>query len=224
MVTKIFPFNLLLHFFIISSLLFLLGANSFFYLIQINFNSFFENFLPFIILFCILLSFINENPIITLFFILLSFILLSFVFFYYATELIAYIFLIVYLGAILMLFLFVLMLFNLQRTRQKWEIKKISNLVFFLFFFNFLIHSLSEIFVTFFSINAFEVWKTITNSFSYSFLLSAKNGLLSCFSLYNSEHFLLLFLTILLLFTMLGAITLALATKQSFRNETSTFF
>jgi NADH:ubiquinone oxidoreductase subunit 6 (subunit J) len=74
-------------------------------------------FLEFIYILIIIMALLvvsSYNPIHSLFFLILVFIFSSFVFFFCQLEFFALIFLIIYIGAILVLFLFVIMMLNLK--------------------------------------------------------------------------------------------------------------
>ena len=79
--------------------------------------------LPIIVLGGISLSFFVKNPVWALLYILFSFIILGILLLNLGIEFITFFFIIVYLGALMMLFLFVIMLFNLQQLSQTINIK-----------------------------------------------------------------------------------------------------
>lgn len=207
-------FNIIIHLLISFLLIFIFGSYTFFLISQISFFTFFNVFIPFCTLSFLLSSFFTKNPINTLLLILLSFILSSFLLFQIANELLTYTFLIVYIGALMMLFLFVIMLFNLQKLSNNKKINKFI-LSIFLFFFLCIIFN-------FFSFNFYTLsnWNNIINTYNTSFstifffATVTTNGIKSLEILYTEENIFFIFLTLLLLFTMLGAITLANATKK----------
>jgi NADH-quinone oxidoreductase subunit J len=89
------------------------------YLVLHSFFSFiFTTFVPIFILSGVFFSFFSVSPINALLCILSSFIFSAVLLFSVGVEILTFIFLIVYLGALMMLFLFVIMLFNLQYIKQ----------------------------------------------------------------------------------------------------------
>jgi len=91
--------------------------------------NYFYNSVAFLIICCILIALKTINPIYALLCILLSFILYSSMLFYIACEFIALIFLIIYVGALMILFLFIIMLFNLQNLR--YNVRKTKTITYY---------------------------------------------------------------------------------------------
>jgi NADH:ubiquinone oxidoreductase subunit 6 (subunit J) len=162
----------------------------------------------------LILSLSIKNPIYLLLLILSCFILFSFFLFKLSLEFIVYIFLIVYIGALMMLFLFVIMLFDLN-AKDFHKKNKISNksLIFFLilsftqlYFNNSFYYLLSKNFIY---INSSTFFPTL---FYYANITT--NGVYNFKLLYQSESILFIFLTFLLLIAMLSSINLAMSIQK----------
>lgn len=117
----------------------------------------------------------------------------------------------------MMLFLFVIMLFNLQHLKNPYNKKNLYLYIIISFIF---LNLLSNFFdMNFYSlVLKNKIFFDSNTWFSIIFFFSniTSNGGKCLEILYTSENILFLFLTFLLLFTMLGAISLAMSTKRTF--------
>jgi NADH:ubiquinone oxidoreductase subunit 6 (subunit J) len=218
MIIFVLFFNICIHL-LVGLILFGIFGGLFPFLIYENFVNFFlSNFLPFVIMFLSFLSLKLINPIYILLNILFFFILTSFLLFNLSCEILTFIFLIVYLGALMMLFLFVIMLFNLQKL-QKVMVKYPKKSTFFLIFYISLIFLISTFNVNLIFFTGISPWLFFLElDFFTIFFFSniTANGNIVFKSLFLEEHgFFILFLTILLLFSMIAAITIALLTREN---------
>ena len=175
--------------------------------------------MPLSIIIFILVGFFVRNPIYALLSILFSFIISSVLLFNMHCELIAYIFLIVYLGAVMMLFLFVIMLFNLQELKSivffniSKHIKYTATFLFIILFLNFAESLISANELN--KISPFSGVNSIEFNALFFFSKITSNGMLVFKGIYISEYVLIfLFLSILLLFSMIASIVNAMATKR----------
>lgn len=99
-----------------------------------------DNFLFLIITSLIIVSFMfvlyNYNPIYSIFFLILGFINVSGLFILLTSDFIALIFLLIYVGAVSVLFLFIIMMVNIKRpVKQKNYVNYLSNFSSFIFIF-----------------------------------------------------------------------------------------
>lgn len=207
-------FNFLFQFFLITSFLYLCGLYASYIYLQNAFN--FIQFIPFLIIFFIIYAFKSKNPIFSLLYILISFLLLSIYFFKLGIEFLTFTFLIVYIGALMMLFLFIIMLFNLQQTQK---FKDPLNYFFWIYFFLFstfytiiekiinlnLLNKLSPIY-NFKNIDFYTIFFMINNTLNGNFIFKP---------LFTTENCIIfLIITSLLFFTLIAAITIALFTNK----------
>ena len=91
-------------------------------------------FFSIFIIFLILLAFFSHNPVFSLLYILISFLVLSAFILNLGLEFVTLLFLIIYIGAVMMLFLLVIMLFNLQQNIKNINYNKGSLFIYSLFF------------------------------------------------------------------------------------------
>ncbi len=213
-------FNILIHFLVIIFLIHFLGYYGTFFILTNLFEFFSHTLLPLCIISSILFSLLIVNPVSALLSILFSFICVSFFLFNINSEIITFTFLIVYMGAVMMLFLFVIMLFNLQNLQLQLN-KFLNNyyislpffFILFIYFFNY-IENL--IFVNLNLKNSpWIFFQSIDFStlFFFSHITTNGNSIFKTF--YSMEHsFFFIFLTLLLLFAMIAAINTALLTRK----------
>lgn len=197
-------------------LVYFLGSVLFYFLLQtFSISFFFSSFIPFLIPFCLVFSFFNQNPVNALLLILVSFIFCSFLLFQILSEILTFTFLIVYIGASMMLFLFIIMLFNLQQLSNNYNnFNKWYIYMFLIIFLNLFFNFFSSPFYTIINLNSilFNIHTWFSSIFFFSTITT--NGIRVLETLYTIDNIFFIFLTLLLYFTMLGAITLALSTKQ----------
>jgi len=169
--------------------------------------------LPFCITSFLVVSLFLRSPVYTILIILLSFILGALFLFSINIELIAFIFLIVYIGAVMMLFLFIIMLFNLQNSLKHESMFQAKGWNIILVSFVFLsIYLVSEEI----SLHTHAISSDIVNSLqTFTFNTNVVlNGAITFQTLYTPENgFLFIFLGLVLLFTMISAITNALLVR-----------
>ena len=215
--------NFFLHVIIVLFLVYFLGLYGNFFLLNNLFSFIFYSFLPFCIFSSVLFSLLIVNPISALLCVLFSFICLSFLLFSISSEIITFTFLIVYMGAVMMLFLFVIMLFNLQNLQT--QINKFLNnyYVSIPFFFILTIYFLNFIETILFINLKFKnsPWLFFKNLDFFSFFFFSNitsNGNMIFKNLYALENnFFFIFLTLLLLFAMIAAINTALLTRKNLK-------
>lgn len=175
-------------------------------------------FTPQVLSFCIVMllviSLIVSNPISLILLILLSFILSAIFLFSIHVEFVVFTFLIVYIGAVMMLFLFVVMLFNLQNLNNK------DNDVFY--FRNWRAYATVFCFFIVFVISEYISLKSGVRYFDISDLQIStfytnvgQNGAVTFRTMYTWENgVFFIFLSLLLLFTMISAIANALLVRM----------
>jgi len=154
------------------------------------------------------------RPVATLLCVLLIFINLCFCFFNTGSELLLFIFLIVYLGALMMLSLFIIMLFDIRQINNPITWNLIT-----LYFFIFIIFSLFKLIKNYLLIiintGTFPWYGLFINDLSNLIVISSKlTGLLNFILLFLLEDtILVILLTIFLLFALIAAIAIVLQTK-----------
>jgi NADH:ubiquinone oxidoreductase subunit 6 (subunit J) len=189
--------------------------------LYVSWLQWFSIFLPVTILIASLLVILVTNPIYALISLILVFLNTAIFLISIQVQFLAFIYLIVYIGAIAILFLFVIMLFNL-RSLQKSDIKiqdfnflKISFKVYLVFAVKFLM------------IISYDIWNLIDYSSYMNITIKYKMFDLQNFLMYNHLDILLfsnLFYTyycfifivagLVLLVAMIGSIVLALSTTE----------
>jgi NADH-quinone oxidoreductase subunit J len=163
-----------------------------------------HNILIFFILLSSILVFIVENPVHSVLFLILAFCNACITLILFNAEFLGFLFIIIYVGAIAVLFLFVVMMLNIKIYQQK------INYYFVLFF-----------------IFCFPIFYIIETAFSFSLTFFKKNNLIDSFSnieifgqiLYNNYLIPFLICGIILLVAMIGAIVLTLNFHSQRRNE-----
>jgi NADH-quinone oxidoreductase subunit J len=199
LVVFLFIFSLFLFFFLWSGF--------------INFFLFY-NFFLIILLLTILLVIINDYPINSLFFLILSFLVFSIILFFINLDFLALVFLIIYVGAIAILFLFMLMLVQLDIMYfSLFSLRSILEHFLILIIFIEILLFLQDYFYSF-QIRDF----TLNNSFTlYSFYMYYANVYNVIGQLFYTYFSLFFFLSGLFLFIiMLG--TIILIQEESFQS------
>jgi NADH:ubiquinone oxidoreductase subunit 6 (subunit J) len=212
----LFFFNSFLHIFIIFIFSYNLGLLSLFFMAHFSFSNFFFYFFPFLIGILLFFSFSTNNPINALLYILSTFILIGLLLLQHSIEFLSYIFLIVYIGAVMMLFLFIVMLFNLQQNTKKNK-KNLSQFVQFFIFLIFIMIILSFFDSNFYALslkNQIFINSNTLYSIIFFFNTITLDGIRALETLYMDNNILFIFLTVILLFTLLCSINLAMLTKQ----------
>lgn len=174
-------------------------------------------FTPSVLSFCIIMllitSLIARNPVSMILLILLSFILSAVFLFSIHVEFVVFTFLIVYIGAVMMLFLFVVMLFNLQNLKSNDN--NVFNLkdwrTYVILFCLFMVFVISE----YISLKSGSHYFNISDLQLSTFYTSVgQNGAVTFRTMYTLENgILFIFLSLLLLFTMISAIANALLVR-----------
>jgi NADH:ubiquinone oxidoreductase subunit 6 (subunit J) len=212
--------NIIIHFILIVFLIHFLGYYGSFFILTNLFYIFFNIVLPLSIISSLLFSLLIVNPVSALLSILFSFLCLSFFLFNINSEIITFTFLIVYMGAVMMLFLFVIMLFNLQNLQIQFN-KFLNNyyisLPFFFFLFLYFLNFIENLLIVNLNLknSPWIFFQTLDFSTLFFFSHITTNGNLIFKTFYSLEHnFFFLFLTLLLLFAMIAAINTALLTRK----------
>lgn len=177
-----------------------------------NFMMSFFNILSVYLIFTSFLVCFTLNPVHSVLFLILTFIIASFILILFQIEFLAILFIIIYVGAVAVLFLFVVMMLNIKKTRSN------SNFFNKLLAFTLLI----SIFVYLVLENVFEFFNLhleVTSLFIIPDVLS--DIIWFGQSLYNYNIILVLLGGILLLVAMIGAITLTLDFKPLERVQIS---
>jgi len=175
---------------------------------------FFVNYFCYVLIFFgIFLSFILKNPVYILLSILCSFINTALLFIGFGIEILSFIFLIVYIGALMMLFLFIIMLFNLQI-----DIQNLKNTKFFVFFVFFIFIFFFEHLLICIEMHSLFPLKNLINiEFSTLFFFSSYtlNSNLLWYTLFckNNEDFYIFIILFILLFALITSIHAAMLTK-----------
>jgi NADH-quinone oxidoreductase subunit J len=163
-----------------------------------------------VLLTCGWLSLISKNPIISVFFLILTFFFSSIIFIYLDLEFLAFILLIIYVGALTMLFLFVIMMLNLRM------IEIYDN------FFNYLpvacyINLLFCAGILFYFLGDYTHFDNEINSYGYESyivpLYVESNLYLIGEVIYGFYNYLLIVASLILLVSMIGSVILTLDPK-----------
>jgi len=205
--------NIFFHFIVGGILLHFFGL-LFSYFIINNLYIFFFNFILFIFIFGgIILSFFFTNPILIILSILTSFIFVAFFLFFLGVEIVTFTFIIIYIGALMMLFLSIVMLFDISSIKQKYK-PKVLNLVLFIAIYFVFIENI-YINISTFSMSPWQnlMFVDFSTLFFFSSITLNSNLVFSTLFLQNSEDFFLLILMFILLFSLITAIRAATLTK-----------
>lgn len=157
---------------------------------------------------------IFNNPIYSIFYLVLVFFCSSFLFISLNLYFLALMILIVYLGALIVLFLFVVMMLNIKSL----EINRSIN------FFPFLFVFLSAFFLLFLQTNYFDFISIENFNFLIytdwsKFFFISDNFLVLANILYLSHYFSLLLLGLILLVAMIGSIVLTLQKERFYKKQ-----
>ena len=140
--------------------------------------------------------------------------------FYIACEFIALIFLIIYVGALMILFLFIIMLFNLQNLR--YNVRKTKTITYYTIMgftvglsFMLATSTVKAIFLAGLSPRISAAHSSFPSVFFYS-SITTSNTVFSTLYMQNNGC-ILFFLTILLLFALIAAITIASFKEYNFK-------
>lgn len=199
---------------------------------MLHFNFFFNNFLDnfffstnffffiisFIIFLISLVIILAKNPMHAVFSLILTFSLVVFIMLgYLQCEFLSIIFLIVYVGAISILFLFIVMLLNIRNIELTDKIFNYFPISFFIIFIflillNFLIKN--EFYVIYTSLDIYYIYIDFLNNIDFV----SEITLLS-FMLYEDYYFIFLLSSVLLFVAMVGAILLTMQTVNNTRKQ-----
>jgi len=160
---------------------------------------------------CVILS---KNAVQSILYLILVFLLCSLLFIYIGAEFIGLIILIVYIGAISVLFLFIVMMLNIRVL----EVYSAFSIYLPLSFFLGLIFLVQMFFAYFCSFSVFEQ-SSLLQYINWGFLTNAKISLIGLL-LFNDYYILFIAATLLLFIAMVGVIILTLE-KKKFKNELS---
>lgn len=196
-------------------------------------NLFIYLFLSFLIIFNAIMIIINSNPIHSIFFLILVFVCTTVLLILLGVEFIAMLFLVVYIGAITVLFLFVIMMLNVKII--EFNEKFITYLpigiflgiiflieIFFLINNNLVVWNVSLLESYFFNVNEALLNNYCSTFNNYFDILSLINVEQLAIVLYSKFVYLFFFGGIILLVAMLGAIVLTL--NQEFKNKRQDYY
>ena len=192
---------------------FFLGYFPWIWIFQVFWINFTNLVLPIIVIGGISLSFLVKNPVWALLGILSSFLMLGILLINVGIEFITYFFIIVYLGALMMLFLFVIMLFDLQAltsTNQTKNYKIINS--FKLFIMYIFVYNLSIIIIQnlqFLNLSCFFWTLNQENiDFNVIFFLNMYmlNPILIFKTIYTTNKIYFIIITLILLYALVGAL------------------
>ena len=139
-------------------------------------------FLNFLLIMSSLFVFISENPVNSVLFLILSFLCSSSICFYFGADFLGLIFIIIYVGAIAVLFFFIIMMLNIKLGENKnsyFSLIYILSLIVFLeiyfhisnYFSNFLFYQFNFFFFDNFS-SEFFIGQLLYNYYSFCFLIA----------------------------------------------------
>ena len=167
-------------------------------------------FILFFIISCLMVYF-SVNPVHSVLFLILTFINAFFILLLFKVEFLALLFIIVYVGAIAVLFLFIVMMLNIK--------KELFSLHFNSFFF---VISFACVFVLILRLDFFS-FETGTSFSDFNFIWFDSFGDITSLgqSLYNYYLVLVLLGGLILLIGMVGAIVLTLEFKSAYGTENS---
>lgn len=158
--------------------------------------------------------FFSKNPVHSVLFLILSFLNSAFILLLFKIEFLALLFIIIYVGAIAILFLFIVMMLNIK--------KDLFDLKFNNFFISFALSIFFLIFITF-DFTFLENWNIL--NYNFNFVLSLIDSFfdINVFgqTLYNYYLSLILIGGLILLVAMIGAIVLTFEFKSIYLIENS---
>lgn len=196
-------------------------------------NLFIFFFLSFLIIFNALMIIINTNPIHSIFFLILVFVCVTILLILLGVEFIAMLFLVIYIGAITVLFLFVIMMLNVKiiEFNEKFITYLPIGLFLGIIFLIEIFFLISNNLVTW-NLGFWESYFLNTNQILLNNYCSLFNNYFDILSLINVEQvaivlyskfvYLFFFGGIILLVAMLGAIVLTL--NQEFKNKRQNYY
>ena len=174
---------------------------------------FYYIFLPILPILLSVAVILANNPIFSLFFLITLFFSSVLLLFSLKVEFLAMIYLIIYIGAISILFLFVIMMFNLKQLQKK------KNTFFFwstIFIYVLVMPKFYNLFFSMLKNKQIINYITIQKSNPYYFLLDQKFDILIFSELFYTYYsYLFLLSGMILLSAMLGSIVLALSTVEN---------
>jgi NADH-quinone oxidoreductase subunit J len=221
-----FPFLLIICQLIIGSFcLYFFGYFPVMWMLQNFWNISIHTLLPIIVLGGISISFFVKNPVWALLYILFSFILLGIFLLNIGIEFITFFFIIVYLGALMMLFLFVIMLFNLQQLSQTIKTKNIQMFLFQIFMLFIIAYNISIIIIqNFEQINITPLYFFAKNNYTdfnllFNFNTFFNNNALIFKTLYTNNSIFFIIITLILLYALIGALTVISLVKKTKNNN-----
>jgi NADH-quinone oxidoreductase subunit J len=173
---------------------------------------FYNHIIPALIVLLSISVMFFRNPIYSLLALITVFFLTAIILLSLKIEFLAMIFLIIYIGAIAILFLFVIMMFNLRTITNE---PKPTSFYFSLFFYSFILVPKFYFCV----INQLTSWQTSITSPSLTFSLLEKKPVLMDILIFSSNFYtayahLFIMLGFVLLTSMVGAIVLALSAQN----------
>ena len=182
------------------------------------YQNFYLTFLPTLLIFLSSAVLITNNPIFSLFFLISLFFSAVLLLFSLGVEFLAMIYLIIYIGAISILFLFVIMMFNLKQLQRK------HNTFFFwstICIYGWAFPKLYNIFINILHTNHinYTTHKIFWLNNPYNFFIYQKLDILIFSQLFYTYYsYIFLLSGMLLLTAMLGSIVLALSTVENNAN------
>lgn len=178
-------------------------------------------FLPTAVIFLSILVVTSTNPVYSLICLILVFFSAALFLLSLNVNFLAMIYLIIYIGAIAILFLFVIMMFNLRELKQQstqindYSFLSISFIFYFLILWKFYSILLDSV-ITYIEYDKYfyDFSRTNTNSLQYFLTYQHVDTLLFGTLLYEYYSYLFLVAALILLTSMLGSIILALSTTE----------
>lgn len=185
------------------------------------------NFLLILVLSCALLTFLNDNTVYSILFLILTFLFSALLLFLLQCDFLAFIFLIIYVGAVAILFLFVISLLDIENFTIISSLKNDIPilLIFFLVFifeilysfFNFFEIDLSTLLVLNFLPTTYYLdWLNINESFT-------NINLFGCV-LYSKFFLFVLISGFILLIAILGSVALTTTFNNNYNNKSQLLF
>ena len=182
-------------------------------------------FLFLITIVCSISVIISKNPIHSILFLVLIFILTTMLLLLLGVEFLAMLFLVIYVGAIVVLFLFVVMMLNVriielnERLISYIPLSLFIMFIFFILVFFFVSKDFFEIFIGLKNKRLSDELNYMINSTSYLEISNIKNLLYISDALYNDYSYLFILNGIILLVAMIGAIVLTLTNKLKSKRQ-----
>lgn len=202
------------------------------YYIEVLYNNYFNTFinmswdevfniLYIFFFFIIVLSsmgvLLSKNPIHSVFFLILVFLQVGFLLLLLHAEFLAFLIFIVYLGAIAVLFLFVIMMFNIHILETRDNIIRYIPLVFVIFFIILEISYLTDWIEFKLDVLSFqEIFYVHKNWYS---LLNSKDNIVILSIIYNYYFYHFILASLILLVAMIGAIMLTLNSNIDLKKQ-----